>query len=287
MLISLITLATLQMPIDHPQEAIQIPFRTESQIDNPFFESPEPNTTDESNDLNTPTENLFEELSPSHSLARLNDTLRPPTLDEISRGALLQEEHHGEAVEEVKTLLQNLGYETSDNNQYDDSLMQAVGQFQEKYHLTTRDSFYWGKVGPSTLSALRSAARNNYDPDLGEQLAQYARQRMSGYQGSCYRYVALAIHAKTESFLRGYHAYMAADYLAQNRYFSEIEVETEDLKNLPAGAVVVWGKGSSRSGHISIADGKGNEISDHMREQMESHYGGASARVFLPVDPSS
>ena len=76
MLISLITLATLQMPIDHPQEAIQIPFRTESQIDNPFFESPE---NDESNDLNTPTENLFEELSPSHSLARLNDTLRPPT----------------------------------------------------------------------------------------------------------------------------------------------------------------------------------------------------------------
>lgn len=279
MLISLITLATLHIPFENQRpETVHAPFKSPTQN----VESPAPSFEDPEDS------EPFAELSTSHSLARLQDTLRPPNLDEVSRGALLQENHRGTAVTEVKSLLEDLGYRTSAHNRYDTQLTRAVGAFQEKHGLTTAGSPYWGKVGPSTLSALRSAVDNNYDPTLGEQLAQYARRRMSGYQGSCYRYVANAIHAKTEPFLRGYHAYMAADYLAQSRFFSEIDVRNvKDLETLPAGAVVVWGKGSSRSGHISIADGSGNEISDHMRPQMLSHYGGASARVFLPINPRS
>lgn len=274
MLISLITLATLHIPFETQRpETVHAPFNPEVEVTAPHFVDPEDSEP-------------FVELSASHSLARLQDTLRPPSIDEVTRGALLQESHHGTAVTEVKSLLDTLGYRTSNHNRYDSQLTRAVGAFQEKHGLTTAGSPYWGKVGPSTLSALRSAVDNNYDPSLGEQLAQYARRRMSGYQGSCYRYVANAIHAKTESFLRGYHAYMAADYLAQSRFFSEIDVRNiNELETLPAGAVVVWGKGSSRSGHISIADGNGNEISDHMRPQMLSHYGGASPRVFLPINP--
>lgn len=268
MLVSLITLATLQIPLERPSEPPRAPYKTESR-----------STVTPSSDFN-----FIEEIPQNQHRDRLNDALRPPNIDEISRGALLQETHSGEAVTEVKTLLKNLGYRVSNNDRFDTSLRQAIGEFQETYQLAQPHTPYWGKVGPSTLSALRSKAQSNYDPGLGEQLASYARQRISGYQGSCYRYVALAIHAKTEPFLQGYHAYMAADHLADSRYFSEINLnQIEDLENLPAGAVVVWGKGKSRSGHISIADGRGNEISDHMRPQMLSHYGGASARVFLPV----
>ena len=51
---------------------------------------------------------------------------------------------------------------------------------------------------------------------------------------------------------------------------------------LPAGAIVVWGKGTSKSGHISVAQGNGMETSDFVGNQMTYHYGGAPARVFLP-----
>ena len=267
MLVSLLTLATLQIPLERPQEPPRAPYQTESRSSVP-----------------SPDLNFIEEIPQNQHKARLRDALRPPSIDEVSRGALLQETHSGKAVTEVKTLLKSIGYQVSNNDRFDPSLRQAIGDFQETNQLAQPQSHYWGKVGPSTLSALRAKTQSNYDPGLGEQMARYARQRVSGYQGSCYRYVALAIHANTEAFLQGYHAYMAADYLANSRYFSEIALNNvNDLESLPAGAVVVWGKGSSRSGHISIADGRGNEISDHMRPQMLSHYGGASARVFLPI----
>ena len=75
-------------------------------------------------------------------------------------------------------------------------------------------------------------------------------------------------------FLTGRHAYMAASQL--------VEVPASGLSSLPAGAIVVWGKGNTKSGHISIALGDGQESSDFVGEQMFTHYGGAGARVFLP-----
>lgn len=79
------------------------------------------------------------------------------------------------------------------------------------------------------------------------------------------------------------HAYMAADDLSKDKRFIEIQITDPkaQLPKLPPGAVVVWGKGTSKSGHISIADGKGTEMSDHAYQQMTSHYGGAKPRVFV------
>ena len=73
---------------------------------------------------------------------------------------------------------------------------------------------------------------------------------------------------------------MAADQLAAHHRFTEISVG--DLRTLPAGAVVVWARGSSEHGHISIALGNGQEASDHVTSQMTYHYGGGSSRVFVP-----
>lgn len=121
------------------------------------------------------------------------------------------------------------------------------------------------------------------DTQLGMELAQSAKTNATGGTGLCYKYVAAAIHDHVSPFLYGMHAYMAADQLAAHPRFSEVAVNTDDLGSLPAGAIVVWGQGSSPSGHISIADGRGYEISDHQAQQMRRHYGGASPRVFIPI----
>jgi len=216
--------------------------------------------------------------------ARLAEALRSPNISEIQQGALLRLGQQGPAVKEVKDLLNSLGYPVSQHDHFDLNTLNQIGQFQEKYNLVQPNSHFWGIVGPETLEKLQKAAgRGNYNPRFGQALVNYARSRVIGTERYCYRFVADAIHAFTDPFLVGYHAYMAADYLAKSRSFHEIFPSVKVLEKLPAGAIVVWGKGKSRSGHISIADGHGNEISDHIRPQMLSHYGGASFRAFLPV----
>lgn len=135
----------------------------------------------------------------------------------------------------------------------------------------------------SSGAKLGSLSVGAYNQQLGQQLADYAVSHASGGTGQCYAYVAKSIHAHITPFLWGMHAYMAADQLAASSAFREISLSADQLASLPAGAVVVWDKGSSESGHISIADGQGREVSDHVEVQLTAHYGGGSYRVFLPV----
>ena len=122
----------------------------------------------------------------------------------------------------------------------------------------------------------------SYDAALGGRIADaaYAEASRRGTVGHCYNAAADAIESVVGAFLYGMHAYMAADQLAAHSRFAEVSVS--DLRSLPAGAVVVWSRGSSESGHISIALGDGREASDHITSQMTSHYGGGHARVFFP-----
>jgi hypothetical protein len=122
----------------------------------------------------------------------------------------------------------------------------------------------------------------SYDAALGGRIADaaYAEASRRGTTGYCYNAAADAIESVVGAFLYGMHAYMAADQLAGHARFAEVSVS--DLRSLPAGAVVVWSRGSSESGHISIALGDGREASDHITSQMTSHYGGGHARVFFP-----
>lgn len=214
--------------------------------------------------------------------------LEAPSLKEISAGDLLHPGQSGPAVQKISQWLKALDYPVEPSSYFGRELSWQMGQFQEKHHLAAADSPFFGKVGPSTLEVLEDQARKgHYDAALAQKLVQYARHHVSGTRWNCYHYVANAIHSQLHPFLKGMHAYMAADFLAQNPHFQEIHVPNEELPELPAGAIVVWGKGHSRSGHISIADGQGDEISDHISPQMLSHYGGAPARVFLPVVPSA
>ena len=62
------------------------------------------------------------------------------------------------------------------------------------------------------------------------------------------------------------------------KYYPELN-KGHDLVPLPAGAIVVWG--GEDGGHISIADGMGNELSDHQTKQTTNR-DGAGFSVFMP-----
>ena len=130
----------------------------------------------------------------------------------------------------------------------------------------------------------QSGGHKGYDPVLGKRLAGASMLETRGRtrsQSYCYKYVANAVDTVMGRFLTGMHAYMAASQLAARPHMFT-EIPAGNLRSLPAGAIVVWGKGTSRSGHISIAQGNGMETSDFHGKQMTYHYGGAGARVFLP-----
>lgn len=114
----------------------------------------------------------------------------------------------------------------------------------------------------------------------GSKLAKDAAANANGPGGYCFKWVSNALrrHGVNTS---GASAYMAADQLAKNSKFREVKVQPQDLKKLPAGAVVVWNKGAGHPhGHISIALGNGKEASDKIRNQITNY--GTGVRVFLP-----
>ena len=123
---------------------------------------------------------------------------------------------------------------------------------------------------------------DSYNLTKGNRIADeaYYEARSRNTVGWCYNAVADAVERVTGPFLWGLHAYQSAPQFASSTHF--YESFDSNLRALPAGAIVVWGQGSSRSGHISVSLGNGQEASDHITTQMTYHYGGAPARIFLP-----
>lgn len=119
----------------------------------------------------------------------------------------------------------------------------------------------------------------------GQRLAMSARQVANSMNstGWCYRGVKQAVSRATGVQLTGGSAYQAADQLAASGRFREIGVAPNQLRDLPPGAVVVWGQTDrSPHGHISVALGDGQEASDHIQAQITSLRGASNYRVFMP-----
>lgn len=78
-------------------------------------------------------------------------------------------------------------------------------------------------------------------------------------------------------------AYQAIPALQSRSDFTEVTNQyksASDLKNLPAGAIVVWENSSNHPhGHISIALGDGREASDHIQSQTVNY--GTQYHVFI------
>ena len=122
---------------------------------------------------------------------------------------------------------------------------------------------------------------NGFGNALARNGAQVTQQ-MHPSSGRCYRGVKNAL-APMGVHLQGGSAYQAADQLANNPRFREVQVPRDQLRGLPPGAIVVWNKNDNAGhphGHISIAQGNGMESSDKMRRQITNYP--SSFRVFLP-----
>ena len=162
--------------------------------------------------------------------------------------------------------------------------VQSANNWKEIIHPGDVITFSITDVASQREEQPQEETSKEYSPTIGRELAAASLAETAGRTkstGMCYFHVANAVDKVIERFLYGGHAYMAADQLAAKKDLF-IEASAASLSSLPAGAIVVWGKGNSKSGHISIAQGDGTETSDFRGRQMLSHYGGGAARVFLP-----
>jgi hypothetical protein len=135
------------------------------------------------------------------------------------------------------------------------------------------------------IARIRNGAWSGTSP-TGTKIASFSikNQKESNFGSyDCYEYVANALD-DSGIHLSGRHAYMAADQLASHPKVREIKgIKAEQLPSLPKGAIVVWDRSSDHvSGHISISEGNGYEMSDRERPQITDY--GTTFRVFMPLD---
>jgi peptidoglycan hydrolase-like protein with peptidoglycan-binding domain len=207
----------------------------------------------------------------------LDDKQLAPSCQEIRQGKVLEPGQSGITVMQVQKMLGKAGFPVKATGEFGETTQKQLKAFQASQGISAT-----GKVGPTTLKALEAPqARSG---QLARAIADTAKSiaLARGTVGWCYNAVADAIEANLPDFMYGERAWMAADQLADHPRFKEIKPPA-DMNKLPVGAVVVWAKGSSESGHISVYLGNGREASDHVADQMQSHYGGGDPRVFLPI----
>ena len=149
-----------------------------------------------------------------------------------------------------------------------------------------------GAVSSATSSA--TGVPSGYNAQRGQALANAAQSLYGGVTGSgglCATGVSNSIEK-----VFGYHVYADGctygDELAKRSDWKEVTDQypnASSLSSLPAGAVVSWSPYNTSSlgsiyGHVYIADGKGNEISD-FKTQISTYYAdrGGTYRVFVPV----
>ena len=130
--------------------------------------------------------------------------------------------------------------------------------------------------------ATLSLSEVGYSSYKGEMLASAVKRRIKGFNGDCAYNVRLALGAcGLGTGARG-NGYQYADILSQNKNFKEISTDGLDLSSLPAGCVLVYGRGtagySKKYGHVEITLGNGQAASDGLTKNIRE-----GARVFVPV----
>ena len=124
---------------------------------------------------------------------------------------------------------------------------------------------------------------DDYNAKKGKRLAEVALNRSIGWTGFCARYVKNSILAANLGSFQYGHAYQMTDILRKNSNFKEISTEGVDVSKLPAGCILVYGKGvegySKKYGHTEITTGDGRAVSDGITKHL---YKKPSA-IFIPV----
>ncbi|MBD5401234.1 hypothetical protein HDR58_00315 [bacterium] len=132
----------------------------------------------------------------------------------------------------------------------------------------TKDISVWKKLG--------------YNAQKGMQLAKNALNSAVGFTGYCARYVKNAIAKTGLGNYQAGDAYQMISIMRKNKNFKEINPNTVNVNNLPAGCVLVFDRGaqgySGKYGHTEITDGNGRGISDGITNNLKK-----PTAIFMPV----
>lgn len=128
--------------------------------------------------------------------------------------------------------------------------------------------------------------KQSYNPEISEKLAKVAYKNASERNtvGWCMRGARTSMEKANLSNgeIRAASACQSEAILRNHKNFKQVDISREDLKNLPAGCVVVWGASQGHQhGHIAITLGDGREASDHVQKLITNRP--AKYSVFVPA----
>ena len=125
---------------------------------------------------------------------------------------------------------------------------------------------------------------DGYDANAGQRLANIALNNSVGWTGYCARSVKNAISQANLGSYQSGHAYQMTSILRKNKNFKEIPVDTVNVKDLPAGCVLVYDRGkegySKNYGHTEITTGDGRAVSDGITKNLRKK----PSAIFMPVE---
>ena len=122
-----------------------------------------------------------------------------------------------------------------------------------------------------------------YNAAAGSRLASYAMNHRVGFTEYCARYVKNALAATgLGNYVNG-DAWQMTSILRRNKNFREISPNGVNVNNLPAGCILVYGRGvsgySSAYGHVEITTGDGRAVSDGVTNNLRNR----PTAIFMPV----
>ena len=130
----------------------------------------------------------------------------------------------------------------------------------------------------------KSLKEAGYNANLAQRLAKDVASHVeAGSTGYCAKYVSNSLERLGIAGARG-DAYELRDSLRNNPHFKEVDVNSVDIKNLPAGCILVYQQGaagySNAYGHVEITLGNGKAASDYINDNIKASL---NMNIFVPV----
>ena len=136
---------------------------------------------------------------------------------------------------------------------------------------------------------------DGYNAEKGKKLAQIAwngrntkkvwnskKKIWTDFTGYCCKSVKTALESAGLAPYYDGHAFQMITPLRNNKNFKEIAVSEDNYKNLPAGCILVYGKGVSGydkdNGHIEVITEDGKGVSDGVTQNIRK-----PSAIFMPV----
>ena len=140
------------------------------------------------------------------------------------------------------------------------------------------------KTKPQATVTQSRSLLSGYNANAGKRLANIALNNSVGWTGYCARSVKNAICAANLGSYESGHAYQMSSILRNNKNFKEIPARDVNVKDLPAGCILVYNKGaqgySKDYGHTEITTGDGRAVSDGITKNLTKQ----PSSVFIPVE---